>query len=115
MRARCVLIASLAGILSAGSPGIRPRAAAADYPGHQYVATFTIGAALIPRGDVKKIFAADVNSGGYIVVEVGIFPAQGKDVDLSPSDFMLLTDAGKVATTAGRLGRGGCRDSPGTS
>jgi len=103
VRAQCVrtataLAALLSGALSAGSPGIRPRVNASDYPAHESIAAFTIGAALIPRGDVKKIFAADVNSGGYIVVEVGIFPAQGRDVDLSPGDFMLLTDAGKVAT-----------------
>jgi hypothetical protein len=85
-------------LLAAGSPGIRPRASAADYPAHQSVAAFTAGAALIPRSEVKKIFAADVNSGGYTVVEVGVFPAPGREVDLSPGDFMLLTENGKVAT-----------------
>jgi hypothetical protein len=35
---------------------------------------------------------------GYIVVEVGIFPLPGKDIDISPDDFMLFPDAGKVAT-----------------
>jgi hypothetical protein len=85
-------------LLAAGSPGVRPRAAGADYPAHQSIAAFTVGAAVIPRGEVKKIFAADLNGGGYVVVEVGIFPAQGREVDLSPGDFMLLTDAGRVAT-----------------
>jgi len=102
-RARCLntavaLVASIAGMSSGGSPGVRPRAFAADYPAHQSVAAFTIGAALIPRGEVRKIFAADLNGGGYIVIEVGIFPAQGRDVDLSPGDFMLQTDTGRVAT-----------------
>ncbi len=32
------------------------------------------------------------------MVEAGVFPLPGQDVDLSPGDFMLLTDAGKVAT-----------------
>jgi hypothetical protein len=81
----------------AGSTGVRPRASATDYPAHQSTAGFAIGAALIPRADVKKIFAADLNSGGYVVIEVGVFPSQGKDVDLSPADFMLLTDSGRVA------------------
>src|ERR1035441_10028323 len=91
-------VISIAGVLLASSPGIRPRASAADYPTRQAAAAFTIGAAVIPPSDVKKIFAADLNRGGYIVVEAGVFPSAGKDVDLSPGDFTLLTDAGRVAT-----------------
>ena len=99
VRARWLPLSTLiAGILLASSPGIRPRASVTDYPEHQAAAAFTIGAAVIPPGDVKKIFAADVNRGGYIVVEAGVFPSPGKDVDLSPGDFTLLTDAGRVAT-----------------
>ena len=99
VRARWLPLSTLiAGILLASSPGIRPRASVADYLAHQAAAAFTIGAAVIPPGDVKKIFAADVNRGGYIVVEAGVFPSPGKGVDLSPGDFTLLTDAGRVAT-----------------
>jgi hypothetical protein len=101
VRIRCwYLSVSIAGMLSAGSPGVRPRASVADYRAHQATAAFTVGAAVIPRGDVKKIFAADLNGAGYIVVEAGVFPSQGQDVDLSPGDFTLLTDAGKIATRA---------------
>jgi hypothetical protein len=92
------LVASIAGMLSAGSPGVRPRASVADYPAHQATAAFTVGSALIPPSDVKKIFAADLNGAGYIVVEAGVFPSPGQDIDLSPTDFTLLTDAGKVST-----------------
>jgi hypothetical protein len=117
MRARSLkssvaLVAFLAGLSLARSPGVRPRASAADYPAHQSVAAFSVGAVLIPRSDVKKIFAADLNGGGYVVVEVGIFPSQGREVDVSPGDFMLLTDSGRVATrpveadaVAGAIGR----------
>jgi hypothetical protein len=103
MRGQCVntaaaLITLIAEVLLAGSPGMRPRANAADYPAHQTVAEFTLGAVVIPRSDVKKIFATDLNGGGYIVIEAGVFPARGKEVDLSPGDFMLLTDGGKVVT-----------------
>jgi hypothetical protein len=101
VRIRCwYLSVSIAGMLSAGSPGVRPRASVTDYPAHQATAGFTVGAAVIPRSDVKKIFAADLNGAGYIVVEAGVFPLPGQDVDLSPGDFMLLTDAGKIATRA---------------
>jgi hypothetical protein len=106
------LVAAFAAMLLAGSPGIRPRAAVTDYPAHQATASVTVGAAVIPRADVKKIFATDLNSGGYVVVEVGVFPPPVGDVDLSPGDFTLLTDAGRIAvrpvdadTVAGAIGR----------
>ena len=72
----------------------------------------TIGAALISPREVKKIFAADLNGNGYIVIEVGVFPLPGQDIDLSPGDFMLLTEKGRVAarpvdpaSIAGAIGR----------
>jgi hypothetical protein len=99
VRARWLpLSTSIAGVLLASSPGIRPRASVADYPEHRAAAAFTVGVAVIPPGDVKKIFAADLNRGGYIVVETGVFPSPGNDVDLAPGDFTLLTDAGRVST-----------------
>jgi hypothetical protein len=84
-------------LVAGGSPGIRPRGNAADYPAHYAVADFAIGAAVIPRGDVKKIFSVDLNGAGYLVVEVGVFPAAGREVDLSPAAFTLFSDADKVA------------------
>lgn len=41
------------------------------------------------------MFAADLNAAGYIVIEVGVFPA--RDVDISPLDFTLLTDPNSIA------------------
>jgi hypothetical protein len=75
-------------ILTAGAPGIRPRADAGSYPAHRENADFSIGAVLLAPEQVKKMFKADLNH-GYIVLEVGVFPAPGKDVDLYPSDFTL--------------------------
>jgi len=92
-----VLAASVTGMLLASSPGIRPRAGVEDYPTRQPATGFTIGAALIPGGEVKKSFATDLNKAGYVVVEVGVYPAQGREVDISPADFMLMTNDGKVA------------------
>jgi hypothetical protein len=79
-------------MLLAQSPGIRPRAGVSDYPAHESTASAAFGAAVIPGGEVKKIFAADVDKAGYVVVEVGVFPAAGRDVDLSPADFNLRAD-----------------------
>ena len=76
-------------LLTAASPGIRPRADAQSYPAHQEQADYSIGAVLVPSEQVKKMFKLDLNHAGYVVVEVGVFPAAGKDVDLYPSDFTL--------------------------
>ncbi len=78
-----------AALLFAGSPGIRPRADAQSYPVHQDQPGYSIGAVLIPPEQAKKMFKLDLNHAGYVVVEVGVFPAPGKDVDLYPSDFTL--------------------------
>jgi hypothetical protein len=79
-----------AGLLMAGSPGIRPRADAASYAVHTEQADFSIGTVLIPPEQAKKMFKLDLNRAGYVVLEVGVFPTPGKDVDLYPSDFMLF-------------------------
>jgi len=76
-------------VLMAAAPGIRPRADANSYPAHREQADFSIGAVLIPSEQVKKMFKLDLNHAGYVVIEVGVFPAPGKDVDLYPSDFTL--------------------------
>src|SRR3954447_16492113 len=76
-------------LLNAASPGIRPRADAQSYPVHQERGDFAIGVFLVPREQVKKMFKPDLGSEGYVVIEVGVFPAPGKDLDLYPSDFTL--------------------------
>ncbi len=85
-----------AGVLMAGSPGIRPRVDAASYAVHTEQVDFSIGTVLIPPEQAKKMFKLDLNRAGYVVLEVGVFPAPGKDVDLYPSDFTLFV-GGKSA------------------
>lgn len=75
--------------LVAAAPGIRPRADATSYPSSRSEADFSIGAWLIPPEQAKKMFKLDLNRAGYVVVEVGVFPAGGKDIDLYPTDFAL--------------------------
>ncbi len=88
---RCVVLLTLLSTmpLVAGSPGIRPRADAASYPANRDGAEFAIGAYVIPPDQAKKMFKFDLSHAGYVVVEVGVFPAPGKDVDLYPNDFTL--------------------------
>jgi hypothetical protein len=87
-------------ILMASAPGIRPRADANSYPVHQERPDYSIGAALIPAAQVKKMFAANLNHAGYVVVEIGVFPAAGKDVDLFPTDFTLWAGENSAALRA---------------
>jgi hypothetical protein len=91
------LCLTAATVFAGGSPGIRPRGNPADYPAHDAAAEFAIGAAAITPGDIKKIFSVDLNGAGYLVVEVGVFPMAGREVDLSPAAFTLVSDAEKVA------------------
>lgn len=69
--------------------GIRPRGASTDYPAHATADGITLAAAVIPPDQVRKLFATDLNTGGYIVVEVAVYPEPGKDIDLSSADFIL--------------------------
>ena len=77
-------------VLMAASPGIRPRADANSYPANEAKPDFSIGAARIPSDQVKKMFKPNLDHAGYVVIEVGVFPAPGKDVDLYPTDFTLF-------------------------
>ena len=83
-------------VFAGGSPGIRPRAVATEYPSHESTSLATLGAAAIAPSEAKRILGVDLNAAGYIVIEVGVFPEPGKDVDLSPSDFTLVTDPNAI-------------------
>ncbi len=87
-------------LLMASAPGIRPRADANSYPVHQEPGDYSIGAALIPPAQVKKIFVANLDRAGYVVIEIGVFPAAGKDVDLYPADFTLWVGENSAALRA---------------
>jgi hypothetical protein len=84
-------------VVWAGSPGIRPRANVGSYPAHKDQPDFSIGAALIPPDLAKRMFKLDMNHAGYTVVEVGVFPSPGKDLDVYPSDFTLYVGDDKTA------------------
>jgi hypothetical protein len=97
MKCLVLLFVSFTLPLVAASPGIRPRADAASYPSSRSEADFSIGAWVIPPGQAKKMFKLDLNRAGYVVVEIGVFPASGKDIDLYPTDFTLYV-GDKLAT-----------------
>ena len=89
----------VAALLPAGD-GIRPRGTSSDYPAHAAADGITIAAAIIPPDQVRKLFATDLNGGGYIVVELAIYPEAGKQIDLSSTDFMLRIGTGNDAVRA---------------
>src|SRR6202051_669340 len=94
---KAALICFASGLLLAGD-GIRPRGSAADYPAHETAGDLTIAAAVLTPDQARKVFTADLNKAGFVVVEVAVYPRNGKDVDLSSSDFML--QVGSESTTA---------------
>ena len=91
----CALISAL--VVLAAAPGIRPRVDIKSYPEHSEQADFSIGAFLVPPNEVKKMFKLDLNHAGYVVIEIGVFPASGKDVDVDPTDFTLSVGENTVA------------------
>ena len=93
---RTLLLVLLASVLLASSPGIRARTAVSDYPARGHNADAEAGAAIIDSHEAKKIFAADMSP--YVVIEVGVFPSPGRDAEISPLDFTLLTDPDTVST-----------------
>jgi hypothetical protein len=87
---RAALVCLAAGLLWAGEKGgIRPRDNATDYPGHQAGKGVTIAGAVLAPDEVAKLFATDLNRGGYVVLEVAVFPDDGNQVDLLARDFLL--------------------------
>jgi len=76
--------------------GIRPRGSPADYPAHGTSDGVTVAAAVVPPAQVRKLFSADLNGSGYIVIEVAVYPETVSNVDVSSGDFM-LSPAGETS------------------
>lgn len=86
--------------LLANGGGIRPRGSATDYPAHETAGGVTLAAAVIPPDQVKKLFATDLNRGGYIVIEVAVYPDAGRELDVASGDFMLQAGPKSETTRA---------------
>ena len=86
---RSIFAICIAACLMYADTGLRPRGSANDYPVHVTQNGITVAAAVVTPAQVRKIFATDLNSGGYVVVEVALYPEPGRQVDLTAGDFML--------------------------
>jgi hypothetical protein len=97
-RLACVCLAG--GLLLAGDGnGIRPRGNATDYPAHETSGGITVAGAVIPPDECRRMFSADLDKAGYVVIEVAIYP-ENRSVDLSSTDFMLRIGSDSDASRA---------------
>ena len=71
-----------------------PRASATEYPASQMQPQYSIGAKVLSKTQIQNSFAAPL-AGRYVVVEIGIYPANGKTLDLQKAAFALRTADGK--------------------
>ena len=69
--------------------GLRPHGGSVDYPAHDTVPGFSIGAAAVPADEVRKRFNTDLSRKGFIVIEVALYPETGLALDVSIDDFRL--------------------------
>jgi len=81
--------------------GVHPLAKASDYPVHQDLKNVTFAATLVPADQVRKMFSSDV-ARDWIVVEVAIYPGDGKSFDADNYDFNLKV-AGRTSRSENAL------------
>lgn len=80
-------------LLCGQEKGLHPRPSPADYPGRSSaIPAVQFGAELLSADQVRNTFATDLNR-GFLVVEVGAFPATGWDLRLT--DFSLRIGSDK--------------------
>jgi len=84
-RLAAFLVASLA---AADDSSVSPRPKPADYPIHASAKTAVIAAAIVPPEQVKKLFSGDIAK-QYVVVEVAVYPENGKTLEVDLFDFEL--------------------------
>jgi len=92
MKRRAALAVLLAGAALYAQPaerrGIKPRKSPDDYGYHASAAKLAVGAVVLPAQQVRQSFASDLNR-GWLVVEAGVFPAQGASLELDWRDFVV--------------------------
>ncbi len=76
--------------------GLPPRSAASRYPAHAARDGVTVGATVLTPEQAKRSFVSDLNR-CCVVVEVAVYPEQGKPLDVSAADFTLRIAGTDVA------------------
>lgn len=85
-------------VFASGADGIKPRPAASDYPVKDQAGNVTIAAAVLDPDQVKSLFSTDLKD--YVVVEVGVYPAAGNNVNVTPDDFAIRIGTDEVVRAA---------------
>lgn len=81
---------------SEAKKGTAPRSSAERYKAHATHGQVSVGAELLTRREVSKVFAADMNS-CCLVVQVAVYPNEEEPLKLSRDDFMLAIEGTDVA------------------
>jgi hypothetical protein len=86
-----LLLATATLVHAAESRGLKPRPTPGEYPSVKEHNGITIAARVLPSDEVRSGFATDLDR-RYAVVEVAIYPAEGKSIEVSDIDFSLRYD-----------------------
>jgi hypothetical protein len=93
--AAIIMILSVGASLGADKQGIAARPKPTDHQAQTAITDSQIGASCLSRVDVQREFSTELNR-GYMVVEVALYPENGKSVELDPGQiFLRLTEEGK--------------------
>lgn len=79
--------------------GVKPRASADDYPSVKVLNGVTVAARVLETDEVRSGFATDLER-RYAVVEVALYPASGKAIEVSDADFSIRYDGRSSWTRA---------------
>jgi hypothetical protein len=80
----------LASLAARDDTAVAPLSSPSDYPAHDSAKTAMLGAAIVPPEQVKKMFSPETAK-TYVVVEVAIYPEDGRTFDVDLFDFALKT------------------------
>jgi hypothetical protein len=98
MKWNCWLAAIVVGVISsatAAPKGTVPRSSAERYAVHANQNGVGIGLIALTGEQVRKQFVSDVNR-CCVVVEIALYPAQGKALDVSLNDIVLRVDGKEI-------------------
>ena len=86
-----LLCAAALPALASEREGVVPLGQARDYPHHLDQEDFSVGVKILSSADIKRLFASTLDD-GYIVLELAIYPNDGKLVEVSEKQFILHDD-----------------------
>jgi hypothetical protein len=83
-----LLILFTSGMVAENSKGISPRPSPSDYAEVSQKEQFSLGGSAIPRKEIPQNFSTDLTK-GFIVVEIGLYPQDGAQIEANRKNFVL--------------------------